>query len=133
MSKRRRGKPTADPLDRRLANVQTRLRHRYQELLTAVTEHLVIGANIRLDLLHRGLKHLVAYEMAVGVIDDLEVVQVHNSNKALLNMPFNHLKHLAQIREHINAALGTGECVAPEERIFNFSLQRIQLQAQAID
>src|SRR5207302_2628045 len=92
VSKRRRGKPTADPLDRRLANVQTRIRHRYQELLTAVTEHLVIGANIRLDVLHRGLKHLVAYEMAVGVIDDLEVVQVHNSNKALLNMPFNHLK-----------------------------------------
>ena len=105
---------------------------RDQELVAAVTKHLVVRPQVFRDVLHHGGQHLVADDVTVPVVDLLQMVEVHESDAALLHVAAGQLAPLAQRRQHLDAAVGPGQRVAVTQRSRDRVPQRIQFQLQAL-
>jgi len=71
----------ADPLGERPGLIEVRLPAQDGELLAAVAREHVLGADQLLDVLGELHQHLVAGEVAVGVVDLLEVIDVEQDQR----------------------------------------------------
>ena len=67
-------------LDCELPCFQIGIRHENEELLPAVAKNVVIRPEVPAKVLHGGLENLIPDEMSVGVVDALEVINVHEGH-----------------------------------------------------
>jgi len=118
-------------LDHRLANGEVSPRQRDQELIATVAIHLVVRAEVLVEVPHHVLQDLVAHLVAVLIIDLLEVVEVHENDATLLDSPLRQLAPLTQVRQHFGPPAGAGQRIEVSQRALDLVPQRIDRGAQS--
>ena len=102
-----------------------------QEFVTTVAKHLVLCAQVQVEVADDARQHGIAHRMAVLVIDPFQVVDVHEDDAAGQSPVPRQQLQLMQRRQHLDASVGARECIPIADGCIDGVAQRINLQPQA--
>ena len=77
-------------------------------------------------------QHLVSGEVAILVVDGLEVIEVEHRDGAGAHLAHHEFVLLAQLAQHADAARRSGQRIEVVERILEFALNGLDFEAQAL-
>ena len=117
----------AQPLRHRIGKGDIGVGHHHHEFLAAIAAGQIDAAHIGGDAAGEFLQHLVADVMAMGVVDRLEIIDVHDHESQRLAVLLGVGDQIVQMPAHIAAIVQAGELVG--DRHFQAELNIV---AQAV-